>query len=231
LVDGIKKNIEELGEKFMSDYTIEGSAKKIKNLSATDRSLFYRGLRYLPSITHLACSELLLSISKQLNIMQPAVMHSYNLRMDMPHEPQFLFHWHQDITYLLGSKNSITYWMPLTKVNAYHGSIEVISESHSEGLFPYFYTGDGIPPPSKSMSPSDIKLVQEPLGEAKLIEAEPGDVVVFSQFILHRSTPNNPDQVRWAAQVRHSDLAEVEFQEAGFPFGDCQNIFHNDYLK
>ena len=231
LIDNLKNNMLELGNRFMKDYSVEGSAKEIKKLSKINRKAFYIGLRYLPSITQLACSEILLSISRQLNIEQPAVMHSYNLRMDMPNEPEFMFHWHQDITYLLGSRNSITYWIPLTKVNAYHGSIEIISKSHMEGLFPYFYTGVGVPPSFKPMSPSDIKLIEEPMNHTELIEAEPGDVVVFSQFLLHRSTPNSSEQTRWAAQVRHSDLAELEFREAGFPLGDYTNIFHNDYLK
>lgn len=227
----MQNELSELGNQFMHDYSLDASAIKISALSPIHRKAFYSGLRYLPSITQLACSRLLLSISNQLNIIQPAVMHSYNLRMDMPNEPEYMFHWHQDITYLLGSKNSITYWIPLTQVDEFRGSIELINKSHTKGLFSYFYTGEGVPPPHKSMSPSDIRLDEEPSDLAKLIEAEPGDIVVLSQLLLHRSTPNFSEQTRWAAQVRHSDLAEFEFQEAGFPFGDSTNIFHNDYLK
>jgi hypothetical protein len=231
LIEEIRKEICELGCQFIKNFSIDGSVEKIELLTSNNRKAFYSGLRYLPSTTRLACSRLLIGISNQLKILQPAVMHSYNLRMDMPNEPQFMFHWHQDITYLLGSKNSITYWVPLTSVNAHNGSIELIARSHKEGLFPYLYTGEGRPPPQKSMSPKDIKLVKEPIARSKLIEAEPGDIVVFSQFLLHRSTPNSSELTRWAAQVRHSDLAEADFQKAGFPFGDVTNIFHNDYLN
>jgi len=220
-----------LGKQFMNDYADETSAEKIAALSPIHRKAFYHGLRYLPSTTQLACSPLLLDISKQLKFVQPAVMHSYNLRMDMPYEPEFLFHWHQDITYLLGSKNSITYWVPLTPVNEHRGSIELIDGSHTQGLVPFHYTGEGSPPLHKSMSPRDIRLDVEPTEATKLIDAEPGDIVMFSQFLLHRSTPNHSNQIRWVSQVRHSDLAEADFQDAGFPFGDYTNIFQHDYLN
>ena len=151
--------------------------------------------------------------------------------MDMPSEPDFLFHWHQDITYLLGSKNSVTYWVPLTPVDEFQGSIEIIEGSHKQGLLPFHYTGEGPPPARKPMSPSDIRLDSSPTDAPTLIEADPGDIIVFSQFLLHRSTANHSDQVRWVSQVRHSDFAEVDFRNAGFPFGDSENIFENRYLK
>ena len=231
LIRVIQDEVRTLGNQFIADYDDETSAEKIAALPSNRRKAFYHALRYLPSTTQLACSTLLLDISKQLKLVQPAVMHSYNLRMDMPNEPQFMFQWHQDITYLLGSKNSITYWVPITPVNEHRGSIELIEGSHRQGLVPYHYTGEGPPPSHKSMSPRDICLDIEPKDDAKLIKAEPGDIVVFSQFLLHRSTPNYSNQIRWVSQVRHSDLGEADFQEAGFPFGDCTNIFEHDFFN
>ena len=231
LIGVMQDEVRALGKCFIANYDDETSAEQIAALPSNLRTSFYRALRYLPSVTQLACSPLLLDLSRQLNLAQPAVMHSYNLRMDMPNDPQFMFHWHQDITYLLGSKNSVTYWVPLTPVNEYRGSIELINGSHRQGIAPFHYTGEGFPPLNKSMGPQDICLDAEPTDDAKLIEAGPGDIVVFSQFLLHRSTPNHSKQVRWVSQVRHSDLGEADFQEAGFPFGSCTNIFHHDYLN
>jgi ectoine hydroxylase-related dioxygenase (phytanoyl-CoA dioxygenase family) len=231
LISAMQDEVRALGKQFMSDYTDDNSAEKIAALPPIHRKAFYHGLRYLPATTQLACSPLLLDISMQLKLVKPAVMHSYNLRMDMPNEAHYLFHWHQDITYLLGSKNSVTYWVPLTPVSAHYGSVELIEGSHNQGLIPFHYTGEGPPPVHKSMSPRDIRLNAEPTDATKLIEANPGDIVVFSQFLLHRSTPNHSNQIRWVSQVRHSDLADVDFQEAGFPLGDYTNIFQHDYLN
>ena len=67
--------------------------------------------------------------------------------------------------------------------------------------------------------------------KSKLINAKPGDLIIFSQFLLHKSTRNFSDKIRWVAQVRHSDLSEKKFKNAGYPFGDRENIFFNNYLK
>ena len=88
-------------------------------------------------------------------------MHSYNLRMDLPEEDEFLFHWHQDSTYLLGSANALTYWIPLVPVSrASVGSIAVIPGSHRDGIRAYRTRFDaaGGPPPRLSLSPKDVHL-------------------------------------------------------------------------
>ena len=231
LLEAMREEVRALGSQFRPGRGDDIDAQTIAALAPAQRQTFYRGLRYLPATTQLACSELLLDIGRRIGLARPAVMHSYNLRMDMPHETQFLFHWHQDVTYLLGSANSVTYWVPLGTVDAHHGSVEVIDGSHRQGLVPFHYTGDGPVPPHKPMSPRDIRLDADPTARSTTIEAEAGDILVFSQFLLHRSTPNLSNDIRWVAQVRHSDFAEPEFQRAGFPFGDVTNIFQHEYLK
>jgi ectoine hydroxylase-related dioxygenase (phytanoyl-CoA dioxygenase family) len=183
------------------------------------------------STTRLSCSEALLNTSSDIGIKMPLIMHSYNLRMDIPNDENYLFHWHQDITYLLGSLNSVTYWIPLTKVDAYRGSIEVIPGSHKFGIYPHCYTGSNEPQADKIMSPSDIKLIDEPKSKSIVIDADVGDVIVFSQFLLHRSTFNHSKEIRWVAQIRHSDFFEDGFLDAGYPLGDQINIFNSNYLK
>jgi hypothetical protein len=89
----------------------------------------------------------------------------------------------------------------------------------------------GGPSTSRSLSPKDVYLQVDPDPSGALdIEAEPGDVVVFSQLLIHASLPNRGDAVRWTVQVRHADLAEPGFIAAGYPMGENTNIIHNDYL-
>lgn len=227
-LERIKAEINEVGKIFVSDFDLSGA--DYLRMSPTERGNLYRALRYLPSLANFASSDVLLDASRQLGLSLPAVMHSYNIRMDRPHEAEFLFHWHQDITYLLGSLNSMTYWLPLGKVNARRGTVALIPGSHRQGVAPVRYTQNDEPGPTKTMTPKDLALIDEPTVPGTLIEAEFGDLVVFSQFMVHRSTPNNSDQVRWTVQIRHSDLAEPQFAAAGFPFGDSTNMFHHKYL-
>lgn len=222
--------IEMLGQLFDPDFTMLTAEHDIPALPAGNRGKLYDALRHLATLNQLASSRALQATSRAVGMRLPAVMRSYNIRMDMPSEDRHLFHWHQDIAYLLGSLNSVTYWIPFGPVDEKHGSVEVIDGSHERGLLPVRYTRGGMPPANKAMSPSDLVLVTEPKESGRIIEADRGDLIIFSQFLLHRSVPNRSEKVRWTAQVRHSDLGEREFIAAGYPWGDATNLFHHNYL-
>jgi hypothetical protein len=230
----IAREVERVGRLFDPAFTFERAAASIAAMAHDRRSALYHSLRYLCSITQMACHPTLLDLSRELGLTEPAVMHSYNLRMDLPDEDEFLFHWHQDSTYLLGSANALTYWIPLVPVSrASVGSIAVIPGSHRDGISAFRTRFDvaGGPPAWRSLSPKDVHLRVEPDPTAALdIEAVPGDVVVFSQLLLHASLPNRGTAARWTVQVRHADLGEPDFLAAGFPMGDHTNIVHHNYL-
>ena len=225
----VKAEITQLGKVFDGNFEMTATAP-IFEMSKVKRSSLYCGLRYLPSLTMLASSDLLTGVSRQLGLSMPAIMRSYNIRMDMPNEEQFLFQWHQDISYLLGSFNSLTYWLPLGKADAHHGSVALMARSHRDGLAPVRCTRDNEPSSTEVMSPRDLNLLEKPTVGGEVIDVQLGDLVVFSQFLLHKSTPNHSDKTRWTIQIRHSDFREPEFAAAGFPFGDSTNLFHNTYL-
>jgi ectoine hydroxylase-related dioxygenase (phytanoyl-CoA dioxygenase family) len=126
----------------------------------------------------------------------------------------------------LGSLNSVTYWIPLGETSKDNGSVELVPGSHASGLSPFRYTSTKPLDRGTVLSPADIHLVREPTEPGVLIEAQPGDLVVFSQFILHRSTPNRSRSTRWTVQVRHADAFEREFIDAGYPCGDATNVYH-----
>ena len=56
--------------------------------------------------------------------------------MPAPGDDEHLFHWHQDFTYLLGSPNAVTIWIPLTEANETRGSVEIVPHSHRQGVLP-----------------------------------------------------------------------------------------------
>jgi ectoine hydroxylase-related dioxygenase (phytanoyl-CoA dioxygenase family) len=225
----LRQEITDLGRMFVPDFRMDDDS--YQRFGAANQSRFYTGLRYLPSLTMLASCDELVECSRQLGLAMPAVMHSYNIRMDVPADTKVLFHWHQDISYLLGSLNSVTYWLPLGRANVDHGSIEVIPKSHRSGLAPVRYTGEGTPPKAQSLSPKDLYLMEDPKEAGPVVDVDFGDMVVFSQFLLHRSTANLAKKVRWTIQVRHSDLAEDAFISAGYPLGDRTNLYHTQYLS
>lgn len=228
LLESIWQEIGRLGRSFNPEFRND-DAESISALAGPDRERFYRALRYLPSLAAFGGSAELLAICRALGIAFPALMRSFNIRMDMPDQDQYLFHWHQDITYLLGSRNSITFWLPLGPADRMHGTIEVVPNSH-HAIEPFVANSPEAKSKSAQLSPKDVRLVREPAGAGEMVEVERGDIVVFSQFLLHRSLPNRSQRPRWTIQLRYSDLEEEYFRESGYPFGDMTTIFRTDYL-
>ena len=102
------------------------------------------------------------------------------------------FPWHQDNNYSKLKDPHYQFWIALTESNADNGGLLLEPGSHKQNL-PYRYEGyevvyDGEP--------------QNPV----LVTAEPGDVVIFSSFTLHSTTPNITQNTRWAYVVEYMSL-------------------------
>jgi ectoine hydroxylase-related dioxygenase (phytanoyl-CoA dioxygenase family) len=95
--------------------------------------------------------------------------------------------WHQDNRSTQLSHAYYQVWIPLTQITADNGGLWIQPGNYfmNQEIFPHTYA-DGVFACSK--------ILETPI----LIEAEPGDVVVFSSFLLHCTAPNITDQARWA---------------------------------
>jgi phytanoyl-CoA hydroxylase len=228
-LDGLYREINAISEFFSNEFEPFGLFCT-ESIAEEDRSRIYKALRYMPGLFALASNEKNIELCQNLGLKLPALMHSCNIRMDLPDREEFIFHWHQDLTYLLGSMNAVTFWIPLTDVNRERGTIEIIPGSHKEGILPIRYTGDGKPEKTRRMSPKDIYLQDIPNHTTEYVNAKPGDLVVFSQLLLHRSTLNPSNRIRWAVQLRYADFSEPRFIQNNYPMGDATNVFYTDYL-
>ncbi|MEX0271167.1 phytanoyl-CoA dioxygenase family protein [Leptolyngbyaceae cyanobacterium UHCC 1019] len=102
------------------------------------------------------------------------------------------FPWHQDNNYSRLQDTHYQFWVALTESNENNGGLWLQPGSHKQSL-PYRRLGhevvyDGVP--------------ESPI----LITAEPGDVVIFSSFTLHSTTPNITQETRWAYVVEYMSL-------------------------
>ena len=102
------------------------------------------------------------------------------------------FAWHQDNNYSKLQDPHYQFWIALTESNADNGGLMVQPGSHRSSL-PYRYEGHEIV--------SDV-VPDNPV----LITAESGDVVIFSSFVLHSTTPNITQGTRWAYVVEYMSL-------------------------
>jgi hypothetical protein len=201
----------------------------IEPVSREKISAFYDSLRYSISLTKLSTNSKILALVKELGLEHPIGMNQDNIRMDEPTRDEVLFHWHQDITYLLGSKNSVTLWIPLGKTDLFHGTIGV-KPIKEKKIYDFEVVNPEAIKKTNSLSPKDIVLSESvDISDEIAIEANRGDVIAFSQYLLHRSRSNRSNLCRWTIQLRYSDLLEPNFVLSGMPMGDRQTILNCQY--
>jgi hypothetical protein len=99
------------------------------------------------------------------------------------------FPWHQDNNYSKLIDPHYQFWIALTESNSENGGLLLQPSSHMRS-FPYHYEGYEV---VSDEVPSD------PI----LVTAEPGDVVIFSSFTLHSTTPNITQNTRWAYVIEY----------------------------
>lgn len=227
-LDALQAQLDELGRLVVGE-NFSSVDRSRYEMTAEQQSLLYDRLKYLPALSCMSGSPAIRSMSRAFGLQHPSLMGCCNMRLDKPHDARHLFAWHQDSVYLLGSVNAITVWVPLQDVDLYHGTIQVIPGSHRRGLAPFKRISDKVIAPYVPMLQRDLSLAEEVTEEPVTIEAKRGDLVVFKQMLLHRSTANRSDQIRWTAQLRITDLADPDHRRQRFPTGDKTNIFYVDY--
>jgi ectoine hydroxylase-related dioxygenase (phytanoyl-CoA dioxygenase family) len=108
---------------------------------------------------------------------------------------------HQDWRSIQGSLDNVVMWIPTTPIRG--TGLEVVRGSHRAGLLPTV---------EHKMTPA-----VEHAGPWEAIDCDPGDVVVFSSFLVHRTSEKSDGLVRIALSTRFNNAAEPTFVERGFP--------------
>ena len=163
----------------------------------------------LLGVYSLAAKAQIAEALKRLGLQTPIVSSRPEVRTDMPKDEQYTQPWHQDWRYGQGSLNSITIWMPLHDVTVANGTIEVIPGSHLMG---YLETEELSNPRRFSIIDRQIEAMDHfPL------ELAFGEVVAFSQMMVHRSGYNRTEAPRLSVQMRFLDYSEPLFLENDLP--------------
>lgn len=116
--------------------------------------------------------------------------------------------WHQDNGVVMPEADSsdiLTVWFSLTDAAEEHGCLQVVPESHRDGLFTHCPAGPGgLEVPEKVASRKN----------AIALPAKPGDVIFLSKRTLHASLSNVSDIIRWSLDLRYNPVG----QESGRGF-------------
>jgi len=106
------------------------------------------------------------------------------------------FPWHQDNSYSALKDPHLQFWVSLTKMSKENGGLWVVPGSHKK-ILPHgkigchtIYHGD--------------------TSNQEFIAAEIGDIVIFSSFTLHSTTPNVTNESRWAYVVEYMHMDHID---------------------
>lgn len=167
--------------------------------------------QYLPALHRLGVSAPLLDALSGLGLRHPVistrpVVHIVSEALKVPggyhRTPP-----HQDWRSVQGSLDAMVAWLPLVTAGADNAPLEVIPGSHRNGLLPSEPHAFG-----NRVQAAAIE------GETfQAIEAEPGDLVLFSMFLVHRTGTAQGDGVRWAVSFRYNNLDEPSFAARNYP--------------
>jgi len=166
-------------------------------------------IRLLPELFQFSFCQKTNKLLAAIGIEKPSLENFPVMRIDMPRDDNRNIPWHQEWRYGFGSLNSASFWVPLTNVTAEMGTLRILPKSHLKGLI--------------KVHPVD-KIHNYEIEDYLLSEFDPleveinyGDLVLFSNFIVHESGNNISELCRYSIQMRFNDLTCPYFQEQGWP--------------
>ena len=159
---------------------------------------------YLPDLVGQSANPRLVELARLAGVRSPAISgFGVALLVNMPEDDKRLYRAHQDITFIPGSLNSVTIWVPLQDSPAPLGPLEVVPGSHKLGLL-------------ETNGVTDVKKNEllKPFPDKAFIPVPivAGQCILFSKFLVHRSGRNRTQDVRISLQFRYNDLASPEYQ-------------------
>jgi phytanoyl-CoA hydroxylase len=165
----------------------------------------------LPSVHRLLICDPILDLARELGLAFPVISTraSIHIMSDVLKIPNG-YHKsppHQDWRSMQGSLDSIVLWLPTTPVSAKSHPLEVMPKSHLFGLLD---TVDHIMTPTVS----DRRVAES---QYVAVAMEPGDVIAFSSFLVHRTSEEGDGLTRIALSGRFNNALEQTYVAHGFP--------------
>ena len=189
--DILWEDIEKLSVKLKQNSTsaylnaIRISQNDPKILASSNNENLLNGLRSI------GLSHPVVSLKPFLVLVSPElyVEGGYNLRP-----------YHQEWPVIQGSEDSVVSWTALHDVDERHNAVELIPNSHKDQLRNYSITSCGTTVTRESM-PEDKPI---------RIHLKAGETLVFSSFMIHRSSPKGRN-FRAALTIRYNNLNSEKF--------------------
>ena len=172
--------------------------KMVMGQETTKRSFAYDHVKLIRSGRLIEYSEEMYELMQELGFIKPIGLEVPSIRFDMKGEEQFLTKNHQDVRSIRTNK-CITVWIPLTKMDDQHGTINVYPKTFEMGLVEH------------NLIEGHIEFPKEKLEgyECIQVDADLCDLVLMNSLNVHSSYPNKSDQVKVNFQFFYNDFASL----------------------
>lgn len=162
----------------------------------------YDQLRMLPDIYLLLDKVLRKKIYLKSGIKFPALAAKPIVRVVMPGNiGTSKAAAHIDYPTYLGSKNAITIWIPLQKIDDEIGPLKLVPGSQKRKIKNLSKIKNGIIVNQKNLNEKLFKPIKVNVGEA----------LIFSHHLVHKSTDNFSKKIRFSIDVRLNDLKSISY--------------------
>jgi hypothetical protein len=140
----------------------------------------------------------------------------YNTRPKVPGVAAGAVPWHQDKSYWPDANSNpvITVWIPLVDANEENGCLHLIPRTHKKRAIAHgaeSYSGTQY----LEIAPEEV---QRRKAEILPLPLQAGCAVLFNDRLIHMSTPNNSDHVRWSVDLRYQPTDQDPMPQHGVGF-------------
>jgi ectoine hydroxylase-related dioxygenase (phytanoyl-CoA dioxygenase family) len=141
----------------------------------------------------------------------------YNVRPKVPRVAAGAVPWHQDKSYWPDANSNpvITVWLSLVDATLENGCLHIIPRTQRQRVLSYHaetYTGTGY----TEIDDRHLRLLAE--GRAEALPVAAGTAILFNDRVVHSSTPNNSDHVRWSVDLRYQPTDQDPMPQHGAGF-------------
>jgi len=163
--------------------------------------LLYEMYQSTAAVISLINHPLPLFLARQAGVRVPLPGTLPTIRIDRPGVTKYLTSAHQDHWYSLVSKRAVVLWLPLVALRRDMGLLGVVPGSHKHGLHPFEDAG------------TYTFKIRDDYPAADYVECDMAgrdEILMFDQFLVHRSGTNEGRLPRVTMQLRFHDLEAMD---------------------
>ena len=127
--------------------------------------------------------------------------------------------WHQDAFYFRFDRTpQVTTWLAITEATLANGCLHVLPGSHREPVHQHE------PDPRPGANYGYLEIPDHDFSASIPVLLQPGDLLVFHSFLMHRSTDNETDGLRAAMVFHYAEAGTRQLEEKTLPIYDWMPV-------